>query len=62
MLQNYQRRSYEYNIHGNNYRIKDRSHSHKDIVESGEHAFFSVEQIELIEKDTPIGMLYCFTK
>ena len=62
ILQNYQRRSYEYNINGKNYKIKDRSHSHQDIVVSGEDAFFTEEHIELMEKDVPIGMLYCFTK
>lgn len=62
VLQNYQRRSYEYNINGKNFKIKDRNHTHADIIECAEDAFFSVEQIELIEKETPIGMLYCFTK
>lgn len=62
VLQNYQRRSYEYNINGKQFKIQDRSHSHQDIVESADAAFFTEEHIELFEKDTPIGMLYCFTK
>lgn len=62
ILQNYQRRSYEFNANGKQYKIQDWSHSHADIVESGEHAFFTEEHIELVEKDVPIGMLYCFTK
>lgn len=62
VLQNYQRRSYEYNVNGKNYKIQDRSHSDADIVESAEDEFFTEEHIELFEKDVPIGMLYCFTK
>ncbi len=34
ILQNYQRRSYEYSINGKNFKIRDRSHSHHDIVQS----------------------------
>lgn len=62
VLQNYQRRSYEYNIDGKQFKIEDRHHSHEEILSSAEHAFFTEEHIELTEKDIPIGMLYCFTK
>jgi len=63
VLQNYQRRSYEFELPGTKkYKIEDRSHSHNDIMRSAEKAFFTGEYIPLIEKDTAIGMLYCFTK
>ena len=62
VLHNYQRRSYEYTVQGETFKIKDRSHSHEDIVETAQDEFFSEEHTLLVEKETPIGMLYCFTK
>lgn len=62
ILQNYQRRSYEFEMPGKKYKVEDRSHSHDEIMRYAEKAFFTGEYIPLIEKDTAIGMLYCFTK
>ena len=62
ILQNYQRRSYEFEMPGKKYKIEDWSHSHDEIMKSWEKAFFTGEYIPLVEKDTAIGMLYCFTK
>lgn len=62
VLHNYQRRSYEYTVHGETFKIQDWSHSHEDIVSTAQDEFFSEEHTLLVEKETPIGMLYCFTK
>lgn len=62
VLQNYQRRSYEYNIDGEQFKIQDWNHSHADIVDAAHGAFFAEEHIELVEKGVAIGMIYCFTK
>ena len=63
VLQNYQRRSYEFELPGKKkYKIEDRSHSHNEIMKAGEKAFFTWEYLPLVEKENQIGMLYCFTK
>lgn len=62
VLQNYQRRSYEFDVDLKKFKIEVRPHSHAEIMKAAEKAFFTGEFIPLIENDVEIGMLYCFTK